>query len=126
MINSEVILKKRKRIFLEDTRYFLEEIRKKVIEGYGYDKVHKQGFNIKTPLNLELQNLASAALRKGLVDYDKRKGWRGPLDNRNEKDWIKNLDKFNLEKTIGWDIAIVKRIDTVSYTHLTLPTIYSV
>jgi penicillin-binding protein 1A len=111
LISSEVILKKRKKIFLEDTRYFLEEIRKKVIEGYGYDKVHKQGFNIKTPLNLELQNLASAALRKGLVDYDKRKGWRGPLDNRKENDWIKNLDKFNLEKTIGWDIAIVKRID---------------
>ncbi len=111
LINSEVILKKRKRIFLEDTRYFLEEIRKKVIQDYGYDKVHKQGFNIKTPLNLELQNLASASLRKGLIDYDKRKGWRGPLDNRNEKDWSKNLDKFNLEKTIGWDIAIVKRID---------------
>ena len=111
LINSEIILKKRKRIFLEDTRYFSEDIRKKVIQEYGYDKVHKQGFNIKTPLNLELQNLASASLRKGLIDYDKRKGWRGALDNRNEKDWTKNLDKFNLEKTIGWEIAIVKRID---------------
>ena len=111
LINSEIILKKRKRIFLEDTRYFSEDIRKKVIQEYGYDKVHKQGFNIKTPLNLELQNLASASLRKGLIDYDKRKGWRGALDNRNEKDWTKNLDKFNLEKTIGWEIAIIKRID---------------
>ncbi len=111
LINSEIILKKRKRIFLEDTTYFSEDIRKKVIQEYGYDKVHKQGFNIKTPLNLELQNLASASLRKGLIDYDKRKGWRGALDNRNEKDWTKNLDKFNLEKTIGWEIAIVKRID---------------
>ena len=41
LINSEIILKKRKKIFLEDTRYFVEEIRKKVIKDYGYDKVHK-------------------------------------------------------------------------------------
>ena len=34
LINSEIILKKRKRIFLEDTRYFVEDIRKKVIQDY--------------------------------------------------------------------------------------------
>ena len=45
------------------------------------------------------------------MEYDKRKGWRGPLDNRTNKDWYKNLDKFDLEKTIGWKVAIVKRID---------------
>ena len=111
LINSEINLKKRKRIFIEDTRYFVEDIRKKVIQDYGYDKVHKQGFNIKSPINLELQNLASESLRKGLLEYDKRKGWRGSLENRKNKDWYKNLDKFNLEKTIDWDIAIVKRID---------------
>jgi len=111
LINSQIILKKRKRIFLEDTRYFVEDIRKKVIQDYGYEKVYKQGFNIKTPINLELQNLAAASLRKGLLEYDKRKGWRGPLDNRKDKNWDKNLDKFNLEKIIGWQIAIVKRID---------------
>ena len=110
-INSEIILKKRKRIFLEDTRYFVEEIRKKIIRDYGYDKVHKQGFNIKTPINLEIQNLAAVSLRKGLLEYDKRKGWRGPLENRKYKDWYKNLDKYQFEKTLGWQVAIVKRID---------------
>ena len=111
LIKSEIILKKRKRIFLEDTRYFVEDVRKKVIKDYGYDKVYKQGFNIKTPINLELQNLASSSLRKGLLDYDRRKGWRGSLDNRKNNDWYKNLNKFDLEKSIGWQIAIVKRID---------------
>ena len=86
-------------------------IRKKIIKEYGYDQVYKQGLNIKTPINLELQNLASSSLRKGLLEFDKRKGWRGPIDNRKNKDWYQNLDKFELEKTIGWEIAIVKRID---------------
>ena len=76
LINNKINLKKRKRIFLEDTRYFVEDIRKKVIEEYGYDKIYKEGFNIKTPINLELQNLAVSSLRKGLLEYDKEKdGW---------------------------------------------------
>ena len=83
---------------MEDTRYFVEDIRKKVIEQYGYDKIYKEGFNIKTPINLELQNLAASSLRKGLLEYDKRKGWRGSIDNRTNKDWYNDLEKFNLEK----------------------------
>ncbi len=111
LINSKIILKKRKRIFLEDTRYFVEDIRKKVINNYGFETVHKQGLNIKTPINLKLQNLASDSLRKGLLDYDRRRGWRGPLDNRENIDWYKDISKFEIEKKIGWQIAIVKRID---------------
>jgi penicillin-binding protein 1A len=112
LIRSEIKLKKRKRIFLEDSRYFVEDVRKYVVEKYGFDKVYKQGFNIKTPLNLDLQNIATKALRVGLVNYDKRKGWRGPLINKkfNGK-WTEGLEKFKLENSIGWNIAIVKRID---------------
>ena len=112
IIKSEIKLKKRKRIFFENSRYFVEEVRKKVINDYGFDKVYKQGFNIKTPIDLNLQNLATKALRQGLEGYDKRRGWRGPLLNRKiNNEWGKGLEKFNLEKSLGWEIAIVKRID---------------
>ena len=112
LIDSEIILKKRKRIFLEDSRYFVEDVRKSVVERFGFDKVYKQGFNIKTPLDLDLQNIATKALRNGLLKYDKRKGWRGPLLNKklNSK-WSEGLENFNLEKSIDWNIGIVKRID---------------
>ncbi len=109
---SEIKLRKRKRIYLEDSRYFVEEVRKKVINNYGFDKVYKQGFNIKTPMDLNLQNIATKALRKGLESYDKRRGWRGPILNKKiNSEWKKGLEKFSLEKSIGWEIAIVKRID---------------
>ena len=112
LIKSEIKLKKRKRIYLENTRYFIEEIRKNVIDLYGYDKVYEQGFNIKTPLNLELQNLATEALRNGLIKYDKRKGWRGSLLNKKvDENWREGLEKLKLENSIGWEIAIIKRID---------------
>ena len=112
---QKIKLKKRKKIFLEDTRYYVEDIRKNVVNQFGYEKVYKQGFNIKTPLNLELQNIATSSLRKGLEIYDRRKGWRGSLTNKkNSKNWKKDLDKFKLEKSISWNIAIVKKINKFS------------
>ncbi len=112
LINSKIILQKRKRIYLEDSRYYVEDVRKNVIDRYGYDKVYKQGFNIKTPLDLELQKIATQSLRNGLQDFDKRKGWRGPLSNiKKHKNWINDLKDLNLEKSLGWELAVVTRID---------------
>ena len=112
--NKKILLKKRKKIFLEDSRYYVEEVRKDIIEQLGYDKVYKEGLNIKTPLNLNLQEIASSVLRNGIENYDKRKGWRGPIKNINlpNQNW-KSLIKNNLEKKIGWKIAkVVKEDDT--------------
>ena len=110
--NKKIILKKRKKIFLEDSRYYVEEVRKDIIEQLGYDKVYKEGLNIKTPLNLTLQEIASSVLRNGIENYDKRKGWRGPIKNVSPTDsnW-KNSIKNNLEKKIGWKIAKVIEVD---------------
>jgi len=113
-VNTEIILKKRKKVFLEDTRYYVEDIRKKIINDFGYDRVYKQGFIIKTPLNLNLQNIATKSLREGLINYDKRKGWRGALANKkNLNNWYKDkdLEKLRLEKSINWKLAIVKKIN---------------
>ena len=110
--NKKIILKKRKKIFLEDSRYYVEEVRKDIIEQLGYDKVYKEGLNIKTPLNLTLQEIASSVLRDGIENYDKRKGWRGPIKNvsLSNNNW-KNSIKNNLEKKIGWKIAKVIEVD---------------
>ena len=112
LLDSEIILNKRKKIYLEDSRYYVEDVRKSIVEKYGFDKVYKQGFNIKTPINLNLQRIATKSLREGLISYDKRKGWRGPLKNKKySKNWNKNLDKFKLENSINWKIAIIKKIN---------------
>jgi len=116
-VNTKIILKKRKKIFLEDTRYYVEDIRKNIVDQFGFDRVYKQGFNIKTPLNLSLQNIATETLREGLEVYDRRKGWRGSLANiKILNNWHKNkyLKKFKLEKSMSWELAIVKKIDQFS------------
>ena len=112
LLNTKIILKKRKKIYLEDARYYVEDVRKFIVEKYGFDKVYKQGFNIKTPINLEIQTIATQSLRDGLIQYDKRKGWRGPLLNKKDtNNWNNDLKKYHLEKSIGWNLAIIKKIN---------------
>ncbi len=113
--NQEINLKKTKKIYLEDAQYYIEDVRKNVIENFTYDKVYKQGLNINTPIDLDLQKLATESLRTGLISYDQRKGWRGPITNRSYNlNWFKGLEKFNLEKTIKWKLAIVKSLNKFS------------
>ena len=112
---EDIKLKKAKTIYLEDAQYYIEDVRKSVIETLSYDKVYKQGFNINTPIDLKLQKIATNSLRTGLISYDKRKGWRGPLTNKiYNSEWNKNLENFYLENSIQWKLAIVKKINKFS------------
>ena len=112
---KKINLRKSEKIYLEDAQYYIEDIRKSVIDKLTYDKVYNQGFNINTPINLEFQKIATGTLRNGLISYDKRKGWRGALINKDySKNWSKNLEKFNLESSINWELAIVKKINKFS------------
>ncbi|MDC1224497.1 penicillin-binding transpeptidase domain-containing protein, partial [Pelagibacteraceae bacterium] len=68
-----------------------------------------------TPINLNLQKIATQSLRDGLISYDKRKGWRGPLLNKKiSNNWVNGLEKLKLEKSINWSLAIIKKINKFS------------
>ncbi len=120
--NKNIELKKTKRVYLEDAQYYIEDVRKNIIERLSYEKVYKQGYNINTPINLNLQKIATDSLRNGLVAYDQRKGWRGPLTNiKDDENWFEKIDKkYLLEKSINWKIAIVKKVKKFEATIETL------
>ena len=110
--NKEIVLKKTKKVFLEDAQYYIEDVRKNIIERLSYEKVYKQGFNINTPINLDLQKIATDSLRNGLIAYDKRKGWHGVLKNKKyNSNWSENLDEYELENSTNWNLAIIKKVD---------------
>ena len=116
-LKKEIQLNKRSLDLFEDANYYSEEVRKILLKKYGFDKIYKQGFNIKTPLNPDFQIHAIAALRKGLETYDRRKGWRGVLANKkNNNNWQKEVEKFKIEKSIKWNIAKVKEINYFTIT----------
>ncbi len=61
--------------------YFVEEVREELEKKYGPEAVQEQGLRVYTTLNVKMQKIAEEALRQGLRDDDKRRGWRGPEKN---------------------------------------------
>jgi penicillin-binding protein 1A len=59
--------------------YFAEEVRRTLIQMYGENVVYTGGLVVSTTLDPTLQHVAENTLRKGLIDYDRRHGWRGPI-----------------------------------------------
>lgn len=67
---------------VEANNYFIEYIRRYLEEKYGEDMVYKGGLKVYTTLDRKAQMAAARALQVGLREIDKRKGWRGPIENR--------------------------------------------
>ena len=59
--------------------HFSEEVRRWLQARYGDDTLYEGGLSVRTTVDPALQAMADRALRGGLVAYDRRRGWRGPL-----------------------------------------------
>ena len=59
--------------------YYLEEVRKWLVDEFGEEQTYSGGLNVTTHIDLKHQNAAEAALRQGLVNSSKRRGWQGPV-----------------------------------------------
>jgi len=105
--NKKIKTKKRKIKLLEEANFYTEEVRRIISNNYGYDSLYKGGLSIRTPLNSNYQIEALKALQEGLQEYDKRRGWRGPLTNINKSDWTKHVEEFALDKSLNWKLAKV-------------------
>ncbi|MDE2234902.1 MAG: penicillin-binding protein 1A [Gammaproteobacteria bacterium] len=74
--------------------YVAEMVRDYMTSKYG-DDAYTAGYSVVTTIDSRLQPLAEQAVRTGLLDYDKRHGWRGPIAqvslpvNGSQSDWAK-------------------------------------
>ena len=110
--NSKISLKKRKIEIVNEANSYTEEVRRAVNEKYGFEKLYSQGLSIRTPLNINYQIQAIKSLRKGIEDYDKRHGWRGPITNKlKNTNWKKEIDKYKLDPTLNWHFAEVTELN---------------
>jgi len=64
---------------LETGKYFVERVRKKLIERYGEGKVYTGGLRVHTTLDLDKQSESRAATRSGLHTYDERRNYYEPV-----------------------------------------------
>ncbi len=76
---SILLVRTRDETEVADAPYFAEEVRRGLIARYGEDGLYGGGLSVRATLDPRLQAIADAVLRQGLVTYDRRHGWRGPL-----------------------------------------------
>ncbi len=105
--NKKIITKKRKIKIFEEANFYSEEVRRIVSNTYGYDNLYKGGLSIRTPLNSYYQIEAMKALREGLEEYDKRHGWRGPINNLKQNNWVQYVEELIPDKSLNWKLAKV-------------------
>lgn len=78
-VKTELDIRPRQNFFIEAAPYYTEYVRKYVEEKYGQDNLYEEGLQIYTAVNIEMQITAQEAVDKGLREFDKRHGFRGPV-----------------------------------------------
>jgi len=92
------------------SEYFAEEVRKQIAERYGSEALYDGGLAVRTTIDPRFQQAAGRALRRWLVEYDQRHGWRGPLSTMtigdDWKDQLREIEKtLAAAKSISSDLA---------------------
>ncbi|HEY8248798.1 MAG TPA: penicillin-binding protein 1A [Hyphomicrobium sp.] len=94
-------------IFAAD--FFAEEVRRTLLSQFGEDKLYNGGLSVRTTLDPRLQQAARRSLMDGLVQFDRTKGWRGPVTKLDVTgDWGKALDAVERPPDIQpWRLGVV-------------------
>jgi len=78
-LSVKLDIKPRRNIYVEQVPYYTEHVRRYVEGKYGADALYNQGLQIHTAVSIEFQKIAEQEVNKGLIEIDKRQGYRGPL-----------------------------------------------
>jgi penicillin-binding protein 1A len=79
-LNEPISAELHKSRITAEAQYVSELVRAELFEQYGED-VYKAGLKVYTTIDGGLQSVANHALRKALLDYDRRHGYRGVIEN---------------------------------------------
>ncbi len=95
MVNMPLKLSKKKKILDQKAMFFKEAVRREIVSKFNESKLYDGGLSIMTTLDENLQLFAEQSFKEGIKSFDKRKGWRGPIDNfKSIKDWRIKLENF--------------------------------
>src|SRR6185437_14710578 len=94
---------------ISTAEFFAEEVRRTLLAKYGEDKLYGGGLSVRTTLDPHFQKLARTALIDGLVNFDRKRGWRGPVARIDiSGDWGVALGAIHSPGDIApWKLGVV-------------------
>ena len=95
---------------------FAEEVRRDLVDIYGKEALGKGGYSVRTTLDPKLQIFARQSLARGLIEFDRKRGFRGPVKQVElGGDWAKHMEKMTVSADVApWRLAIVTAVDEIS------------
>jgi len=66
-------------IFRETAPFYVETVRRQIVDRYGNERMLHEGLRVEMAMDLEKQRAAQAAMLTGLMEVDHRQGWNGPV-----------------------------------------------
>jgi penicillin-binding protein 1A len=102
-INTELDIKPRRNWYIEAVPFYTEYVRQYIEKKYGADMLLNEGLKVYTAVNIEMQEIARAEIHKGLLQLDKRQGYRGPLRHLQPEEiesFAKDLEKEQLSNPL--------------------------
>lgn len=95
--------------------YYMEEVRRQLIAEFGEtaedgpNSVYAGGLWVRTPYDGDIQAAAEKALRRGMIGYDRGKGWSGPIATIEADDqWESRLaSSYVTTDYDDWQVAAV-------------------
>ncbi|MFV1850232.1 MAG: penicillin-binding protein 1A [Thalassospira sp.] len=92
--------------------FFAEEVRRQLVDRYGEGMLYDGGLSVRSTVDPRMQDVADKALFDGLVAYDRRHGWRGPITTIDlSGDWQQALREVETPSDVPWDRAVVLDTD---------------
>jgi len=93
--------------------YFAEEVRRELFQRFGERELFRGGLSVRTTMDPRIQAAAEAALYRGLLGYDRRHGYRGPVARIDATgDWRRRLQ--TVARPPGalpeWSLALVRGV----------------
>lgn len=95
-----------------DAPYFVEEVRRELYARYGEDGLYAGGLAARATVDPALQEAATEALRQGLMEYDQRHGYRGPVARLDLDEWDAQPGEVLRQAGMlpSWRLALVRDV----------------
>lgn len=97
--------------------YFTEHVRRMLEARYGRKNLYEEGLKVFTTVNTKMQLEAESAVRKGLKEYEVRRGFnRFPIRNRegdNREEFLKELAKERARLPLKEGLVTLGLVDEV-------------
>ncbi len=91
--------------------YYAERVREEIIAKLGKEFFYNGGLTVITSLDSKYQIQAEESLRKGIREYDRSKGYKGPITKISLDNWHNNLKELQIPPSLlEYKIAVVLEI----------------